>query len=84
MTHLTIQLAFDFDFTEAGLYEAIELLEFTVDKGLAVASLRSYNHIFAALHHCRENEILTKSVCAHLFGRLVASHREVLALNGVY
>lgn len=84
MSHLTIQLAFDFDFTEAGLYEAIELLEFAVHNELALASLRAYNQIFAAIQHCKNNEVLTRSVCSHLFGRLVASHRDVLTLNGVY
>ena len=84
MQTLTIQLAFDFEFTEAGLYDAIELLEFTVHNELALASLREYNQIFAAINHCRENEILSRSACAHLHGRLVASHRDVLTLNGVY
>ncbi len=83
MTHLTIQLSFNFDHTESGLRDAIELLGFTVHNNLPLASLRAYNQIFAAILHCRKNEILSLSVLSDLQSRLVHFHRAVLTLNGV-
>lgn len=84
MTHLTIQLSFNFDLTESSLGDAIELLEFAIYNQQALSSLRAYNQIFSVLHHCRENNILSHFVLLRLHGRLSASHREVLALNEVY
>lgn len=84
MKQLTIQLTFDFDLTIDGLYSAIELLEYTVCKGQAVASLRVYNQILSALAYCRENDIFAPSDLSSLFVRLVSFHRDVLTLNKVY
>lgn len=83
MQTLTIQLTFNFNHTESGLRDAIELLEFTVHNHLPLASLRAYNQIFAAILHCRKNEILSLSVLSDLQSHLVAFHVDVLALNGV-
>ena len=44
--------------------------------------MRAYNQIFAAILHCRKNEILSLSVLSDLQSRLVHFHRAVLTLNG--
>lgn len=83
MTNLTIQLSFDFDLTIDGLYSAIDFLEYTIDKGQAVAALRVYNQIFAAIIHCHENDIFAPTARSNLSCCLLSFQRAVLTLNGV-
>lgn len=83
MQNLTIQLSFNFHHTESGLFEAIDLLEFTIYNGLAINSLRTYNHIFAALQLCRNNGTLSSDAFSRVMSRLVALHNDVFKLNGV-
>ena len=83
MKTLTIQLSFNFELSEDSLFHAIELLEFTVENGKALASLRTYNEIFYAIHFCHKNGILSTAAFSRLNCRLVSSHDRVLFLNGV-
>lgn len=83
MQNLTIQLTFNFELSEDSLFDAIELLEFTVENGNALASLRAYNQIFSAIHFSYKNGILSLSAFSRLIHRLSCSHDAVLILIGV-
>lgn len=83
MQNLTIQLTFNFELSEDSLFDAIELLEFTVENGKALASLRAYNQIFSAIHFCYKTDILSTDAFSRLMCRLVCSHDGVLMLNKV-
>lgn len=83
MQNLTIQLTFNFELSEDSLFDAIELLEFTIENGNALASLRSYNQIFSAIHFCYKNGILSLSAFSRLIHRLALLHGTVLILVGV-
>lgn len=83
MQNLTIQLSFNFELSEDSLFDAIELLEFTVENGQALASLRTYNQIFYAIQLCYKKGILSTAAFSLLNSRLVASHDRVLFLNGL-
>lgn len=83
MTQLIIQLSFNFAHTESGLFDAIELLEFAVENGKPLASLITYNQIFASIQLCYKKGILSSAAFSRLNCRLVASHDGVLTLNRV-
>lgn len=83
MQTLTIQLSFNFELSEDSLFDAIEFLEFIVENGQALASLRTYNQIFYSIHFCHKNGILSTAAFSRLNCRLVSSHDRVLFLNGV-
>ena len=80
MTTLTIQLSFNFDLTIDGIYSAIELLEDTIQKGQALASMQAYNQIFAVLQHCKKNDIFAPTARSNMFCRLVASQANLYSL----
>ena len=83
MQTLTIQLTLNFDHTETGFNDALQLLAFFIGQGKDLDSLCTYNKILKGLLICRANNTFPDNVLSRLNARLVSFHDDVLSLNGV-